>query len=75
MLKLGVKTGDSIFFLKDERVVGEIVVTDAYKHLSLLFDFWEEPDGFTILRDEVLMKHPRWKQIGARLIADFREGR
>jgi hypothetical protein len=72
MLRLGVKNGDSIFFLKKGRVIGEIVLSNLHHGGSMLLDFYKEPDedGVTILRSNVLLQ----KKDGPRLIAEFREG-
>lgn len=84
MLRLGIKTGESIFLMRKGRVIGEIIpdqipyeiVENRFgkiKGPGLMMDFFEEPDedGVTILRGSVLLK----KKEGPRLIADFREGR
>jgi len=72
MLRLGVKNGDSIFFLKNGRVIGEIVLSDIQYGGSMMLDFYKEPDedGVTILRANVLLQ----KKDGPRLIAEFRDG-
>jgi hypothetical protein len=72
MLRLGVNNGDSIFFLKKGKVIGEIVVSDIQYGGSMMLDFFGEPhpDGVTILRAKALIQ----KKDGPRLIADFRDG-